>query len=61
MEKKKLLRSENKKLCGVCGGLAEYLDIDPTIVRLAAAVLTFFSLGGGLLLYLIAALIIPSK
>ena len=61
MEKKKLFRSENKKLCGVCGGIAEYLDIDPTIIRLAAAVITLLSLGGGILLYFIAALIIPSK
>ncbi len=61
MENKKLLRSENKKLCGVCGGLGEYFDIDPTIIRLAAAVCTFFTVGAGILLYLIAALIIPSK
>ena len=58
---KKLLRSDNKKLCGVCGGIAEYLDVDPTVVRLATAVITFFSLGGGILLYAIAAVIIPSK
>ena len=62
MENKKLLRSaDNKKLCGVCGGLAEYFNLDPNVVRLAAAVITLFSFGGALWLYLIAALIIPSK
>ena len=59
--KKKLLRSKNKTICGVCGGIAEYLDIDPTITRLAAAFMTILFLGFGILLYFIAALIIPSK
>ncbi len=56
---KKLYRSENdRRLAGVCGGIAEYLGIDSTIVRLiwVVAVLCF---GTGLLAYLIAALIIP--
>ena len=61
MEKEKLLRSENKKLCGVCAGIAEYFDLDPTIIRVAAAVITLCSLGFGVLLYLAAALVIPSK
>ena len=59
--KKKLLRSKNKKICGVCGGIAEYLDIDPTITRLAAAFMTILFLGSGILVYFIAALLIPSK
>ena len=58
---KKLLRSDNRKLCGVCGGIAEYFNVDPTVVRLATAALTLFSFGAGIFLYLVAALIIPSK
>ena len=58
---KKLYRSNtNKKLCGVCGGLAEYFDIDPTIIRLIFVFLTLFG-GGGLLIYLICALVIPKS
>lgn len=60
--KKRLYRTEGnaRMLCGVCGGLAEYFDIDPTIVRVVWALL---SLGGGvgLLGYLICTLIIPLK
>lgn len=58
---KKLYRSNtNKKLCGVCGGLAEHFDIDPTIIRLIFVFLTLFG-GGGLLIYLICALVIPKS
>lgn len=59
---KKLYRTEGSDatLCGVCGGIAEYFGIDPTIVRIIAAVLI---LAGGLSfwVYIIAALIIPKK
>ncbi len=48
----------NQKICGVCGGLAETLGIDPTIVRLIWAALIVFY-GTGFLFYIIAALIIP--
>ncbi|MEE1272310.1 MAG: PspC domain-containing protein [Bacteroidales bacterium] len=58
---KKLYRSNiNRKLCGVCGGLAEYFDLDPTIIRLLVVILTLFG-GGGLLIYLICALVIPNN
>jgi len=58
---KKLYKSTiNKKLCGVCGGIAEYFDIDPTIVRLIWVAVTLCG-GAGLLAYIIAALIIPSQ
>lgn len=51
---------EGKKLCGVCGGIAEYFDIDPTLVRLGAIV--FCCLGGsGVLAYILAAIILPDK
>lgn len=62
MEKKKLTRSRNKMLGGVCAGIAEYFDIDPTIVRAIYAVLTVFSAGfPGLLLYIILSIIMPNS
>ena len=58
MDGKKLYRSmTNKMLCGVCGGIGEYFNIDPTIVRLLAVL--FACCGAGLLAYIIAAIIIP--
>ena len=55
---RKLYRSNNNKmLCGVCGGLGEYLNIAPTIVRLIWAI--FICSGPGIIAYFIAALIIP--
>ena len=50
----------NKILCGVCGGLGEFLGIDPTIIRLIWVVLAFAA-GSGLLIYLLAAVIIPRR
>ena len=58
---KKLYRSKkNEKLCGVCAGIAEYFDIDPTIVRLIWAVAVLCA-GSGVVLYIACALIIPEK
>lgn len=60
VEEKKLYRSEtNKMICGVCGGIAEYIHVDPTILRLIWALLGFT--GTGIIAYLLAALIIPSE
>ena len=61
MEKKRLYRIENgKMLAGVCGGIAEYFNVDPTLIRLGWVV--FCALGGsGILAYIIAALIIPQR
>ncbi len=57
--KKKLYKSQtDKKLCGVCGGIAEYFDIDSTIVRLALIAFTILG-GSGILAYIIAALVMP--
>jgi len=50
--------SKNKKLAGVCGGLAEYLNIDVTVVRLIWAILSLFY-GSGIIIYIICALVIP--
>lgn len=60
MEGKRLFRSNiDRKLCGVCGGIAEYFRIDPTLVRLAWVLLTFFGWGSGILIYIVAAIIMP--
>ena len=60
METKKLTRSANKVLAGVCGGIAEYFEIDPTLVRVAYAALTVFSAGfPGVLLYIIMLILMP--
>lgn len=61
MSQKRLYRSErNRMICGVCGGIAEYFDIDPTLVRLGF-ILFLFGAGSGLLAYIIAAVIIPNE
>jgi len=61
MEKKKLHKSaSNQVLAGVCGGIGEYLDIDPTIIRLIWAGFTILG-GSGLLAYIVAALVIPAE
>ena len=62
MEPKKLTRSANRMLAGVCGGIAEYFNVDPTLVRVAYAALTVFSAGfPGLLLYIILVILMPEK
>ncbi|MCL1817147.1 MAG: PspC domain-containing protein [Clostridiales bacterium] len=58
---KRLYRSEkNKMLAGVCGGLGDYFNVDPTLIRLAWVVITIFpSCGFGLIAYIIAAIVVP--
>ena len=59
MEQKRLYKSrQSRMLCGVCGGVAEYFGVDPTIVRLIAVALCFGA-GSGLIAYIVAAIIIP--
>ena len=61
MNNKKLYRSmADKKLCGVCGGLGEYFDVDPTLIRLLWVIFTFMG-GAGLLAYIICAIIVPQQ
>lgn len=60
MEQKRLYLSDDKKIGGVCGGIAEYFNIDPTIVRLLWILLTLAN-GVGILLYLIALFVIPES
>lgn len=57
---KKLYRSKNKWLAGVAGGIAEYFNVDPTIVRVVWLVLAL-AYGVGLLAYLIGWLVIPKN
>lgn len=52
---------DGKKICGVCGGLAEYFDVDPTIVRLIFVVAGLAGTGAAVIGYIIAALIMPDK
>jgi phage shock protein PspC (stress-responsive transcriptional regulator) len=62
MANKKLTRSTNKMLAGVCGGIAEFFDIDPTLIRVCYAALSVFSAAfPGLILYIILMLIMPEK
>jgi phage shock protein C len=61
MKNKKLYKVEdNKMICGVCAGIAEYFDVDPSLVRIGW-VLLMFAAGTGLLAYIIAAIILPDK
>ncbi len=58
---KKLYKSDtDRKICGVCGGLAEYFGMDSTIVRLIFAFLAVFG-GPGILIYIVAAVIMPER
>ena len=58
---KRLYRSQNERMiAGVCGGLAEYFDIDPTLVRLAMVLLALAG-GPGLVLYIIMAIVVPEE
>lgn len=59
---KRLMRSNDRVFAGVCGGLAEYFDFDPVLVRIGYAFLTLFTaLFSGVVLYLVMWLIMPEK
>lgn len=61
MNDKRLIRSrENRMLFGVCAGIANYLNVDPVIVRLLAVLLTLWN-GVGLLIYFVLVLIMPQE
>lgn len=62
MDGKKLYRSQNKMIAGVCAGLADYLNVDPTLIRIAYVLLSIFSAGfPGILVYIILMIIIPQE
>ena len=57
---RKLMRSKmNRMVCGVCGGIGEYLNLDPTVVRLLWLVCSLASCGTGLVVYIVAAVVMP--
>ena len=59
---KRLYRSHNdRKLAGICGGLGDYFDCDPTLVRVAWVIVTFLSAGLAILAYLVLIFVIPGE
>lgn len=61
MEKHLSKSMSNRMICGVCGGVGEYFNIDPTVIRLIWAILTVCGVGSGLIVYIIAAIIMPEN
>ena len=60
MSDKKLMRSEDRMIAGVAGGLANYFDIDPTLVRILFVLLTLLGGGGlGILVYIVLWIVMP--
>jgi phage shock protein C len=60
--KKLYLSDKDRKIAGVCGGLGEYYQVDPTVIRIIWIVLTILSLGvGGIVIYLLMWLVIPRR
>lgn len=60
MKKRLYKSSTDKKVCGVCGGIANYFDVDPTMIRLIWVIFTLVG-GSGLIAYIIAAIIMPDE
>ncbi len=61
MNNQKLYRSQtNKVFAGVCGGLAEYFDVDPVVIRVLFVLMVLFG-GTGIVLYIAAIFIVPKK
>ena len=60
MKKRLYKSSTDKKVCGVCGGIANYFDVDPTVIRLIWVIFTLAG-GSGLIAYIIAAIIKPDE
>ena len=60
MKKRLYKSSTDKKVCGVCGGIASYFDVDPTVIRLLWVIFTLAG-GSGLIAYIIAAIIMPDE
>ena len=56
MKEKRLYKSRDKKVCGVCGGIAEYFGVDPTVIRLMYVLLVMFT-GVGIVPYIVGAII----
>ena len=60
-QERRLYRSKNKMIFGVCGGLAEFFNVDPTLIRLLVVFFAFAGIGSGVVAYIIAAIIMPQK
>ena len=60
MEKRLYKSSTDKMISGVCGGIAEYLDVDPVLIRVVAVISIFFG-GAGIIAYIVAAIIMPTR
>ena len=60
MKKRLYKSSTDKKVSGVCGGIANYFDVDPTVIRLIWVIFTLAG-GSGLIAYIIAAIIMPDE
>ncbi|MDL2278141.1 PspC domain-containing protein [Parabacteroides sp. OttesenSCG-928-G07] len=58
-DKKRLMRSNDKMIAGVCGGIADYFGWDPTLVRIGYALLSIFTVFAGVLVYIILWLVMP--
>lgn len=61
METKKRLVRKNKMILGVCGGIADYFNMDPTLVRIITVLLVFLGIGSPILVYLIMAIVMPAE
>lgn len=61
MNNKKLTRSDDRMIAGVCAGLAEYFGLDITLVRVGYVLLTFFTAFSGVIVYLILMIVMPEK
>lgn len=61
MADKKLVRSANKKIAGVCGGLAEYFGMDASIVRIIYLLATIFTAFAGVLIYILLMIVMPAQ
>jgi phage shock protein PspC (stress-responsive transcriptional regulator) len=59
--KKRLTRSNDRMIAGVCGGIADYLDLDPTLIRAAYILFSVFTLFSGAIAYLILWIVMPSQ
>ena len=61
MDNRKLTRSNDRMIAGVCAGLAEYFGLDTTVVRVAYALLTVFTAFSGVIVYLILMIVMPER
>lgn len=61
MDNRKLTRSDDRMIAGVCAGLAEYFGFDTTVVRIVYALLTVFTAFSGVIVYLILMIVMPER